>query len=768
MSEFSLFDDLSRPSKADDKALVAKSKTKSKKMPVTIRGNGLSDKIRIIRQFVEEHLGKYKDKYICIQDIDLLHDYVDVCLRDGRISLDTETTGLNVFRDKIVGISLDSKSNKSAYIPINHVSYNMLDNTFTRIDTQLTEEQVRKELERLAKVQECDMFNAPFDRRVIRHNIGIDFPCTWDSSIGMHILNENLAEDEYKLKPLHARYVLDGAEDEFSFSEIFNDTGFDKMPIDIATLYAAHDADITTEFSDWQRQFIFYEEDKSFEDRNGMNGASWCFFNIEMPCIDATIEMEENGITLNMETNIKLSEKYNARKAELLDKFYKELEPYEDELEKFRREGVKIDRPLNVNSTKQLAVLIYDVLKCPVVDKKSPRSTAEATLLKFDEPILKTLLEYRGVEKLIGTYIDKMPNLVEADGKIHGGFNQYGTVTGRYSSKKPNMQNIPSHNKDIRPMFTASEGCMLMSSDYSQQEPSCLASFCKEMGYEALFNARFRGDDLYSTVASAIFNLPYDVCCEFDKNGNKNPPEYKERRTNAKPVLLGILYDRGDESVAEEMKITLAEAQHLKQNLYRDYPEILAFEEESVQMARDKGYVTTICGRKRRLPEMTLDQYEFKWLEPEKHTDALDFGDNSVTEVPDDLCDYYWNKLMRCDYRGKRKIFEEANKRHGIWIVDNTRKIEDTTRQCVNSRIQGSAADLTKLAMIEILKNEKLTKLGFKLLLAIHDEVIGECPKENVEECSKLLTETMSYAAEKILKMPFSCDVEITKAWYQD
>lgn len=768
MSEFSLFDDLSRPSKADDKALVEKSKAKSKKMPVTIRGNGLSDKIRIIRQFVEEHLGKYKDKYICIQDMDLLHDYVDVCLRDGRISLDTETTGLNVFRDKIVGISLDSKSNKSAYIPINHVSYNMLDNTFTRIDTQLTEEQVRKELERLAKVQECDMFNAPFDRRVIRHNIGIDFPCTWDSSIGMHILNENLAEDEYKLKPLHARYVLDGAEDEFSYGEIFNDTGFDKMPIDIATLYAAHDADITTEFSDWQRQFIFYEEDKSFEDRNGMNGASWCFFNIEMPCIDATIEMEENGITLNMETNRKLSEKYNARKAELLDKFYKELEPYEDELEKFRREGVKIDRPLNVNSTKQLAVLIYDVLKCPVVDKKSPRSTAEATLLKFDEPILKTLLEYRGVEKLIGTYIDKMPNLVEADGKIHGGFNQYGTVTGRYSSKKPNMQNIPSHNKDIRPMFTASEGCMLMSSDYSQQEPSCLASFCKEMGYEALFNARFRGDDLYSTVASAIFNLPYDVCCEFDKDGNKNPPEYKERRTNAKPVLLGILYDRGDESVAEEMKITLAEAQHLKQNLYRDYPEILAFEEESVQMARDKGYVTTICGRKRRLPEMMLDQYEFKWVEPEKHTDALDFGDNSVTEVPDDLCDYYWDKLMRCDYRGKRKIFEEANKRHGIWIVDNTRKIEDTTRQCVNSRIQGSAADLTKLAMIEILKNEKLTKLGFKLLLAIHDEVIGECPKENVEECSKLLTETMSYAAEKILKMPFSCDVEITKAWYQE
>lgn len=767
MSEFSLFDDLSRPSKADDKALVEKSKAKSKKMPVTIRGNGLSDKIRIIRQFVEEHLGKYKDKYICIQDMDLLHDYVDVCLRDGRISLDTETTGLNVFRDKIVGISLDSKSNKSAYIPINHVSYNMLDNTFTRIDTQLTEEQVRKELERLAKVQECDMFNAPFDRRVIRHNIGIDFPCTWDSSIGMHILNENLAEDEYKLKPLHARYVLGGAEDEFSYGEIFNDTGFDKMPIDIATLYAAHDADITTEFSDWQRQFIFYEEDKPFEYRNGMNGASWCFFNIEMPCIDATIEMEENGITLNMETNRKLSEKYNARKADLLDKFYKELAPYEDELEKFRSEGVKIDRPLNVNSTKQLAILIYDVLKCPVVDKKSPRSTAEATLLKFDEPILKTLLEYRGVEKLIGTYIDKMPNLVEADGKIHGGFNQYGTVTGRYSSKKPNMQNIPSHNKDIRTMFTASEGCLLISMDYSQQEPKCLAGLLRQLGDSQLYDTFMSGRQLYADIASIAFHKSYEECLEFHADGTEYP-EGKERRARAKKILLASLYGMGVPGIAKDLDISIQEAQKIKDAVYKGVPAIPKFENKSLEFVRETGYVTTLGGRKRRLPEMLLDQYEFKWVEPEKHTDALDFGDNSVTEVPDDLCDYYWDKLMHCDYRDKRKIFEEANKRHGIWIVDNTRKIEDTTRQVVNSRIQGTAADLTKLAMIAALASKELTELGFKLLLQIHDELICECPKENIDACTKLLAEIMSKAAEKLLQMPISCDAKVTEAWYRE
>ncbi len=766
MSQLSLFDDISRPGKEVAVAIAKKSKAKQKTAPAIVKGSGLLDKINFIRKFVEEHLGKYKDDYICIQDIDILRKYVDTCLADGRIALDTETTGLNVFRDKIVGISLDSKSNKSAYIPINHVSYNSIENTFSRIESQLTIEEILPELKRLAKIKECDMFNAPFDRRVIIHNFGIDFPCTWDSSIGARIMDENLPQGDYKLKPLHAKYVLDGKEDEFSFGEIFNDVGFDKVPIDIATIYAAHDADITTEYGDFQRKYIYYEPDCTFEDRNGMNGASWCFFNIEMPCIDATVEMEENGITLDLDYQKKLSEKYNAMKADVLNRFYAELAPYEDKIAELRHSGVKIDNPININSTKQLAVLIYDVMKLPIVDKKKPRGTGEEIIAKFDNPITNLLLEYRGIEKLIGTYIDKMPDCIEADGKVHCSFNQYGARTGRYSSSNPNMQNIPSHNKDIRKMFTASEGCLLMSSDYSQQEPSCLASFCKEMGYDALFNARFRGDDLYSTVASAIFNLPYEVCCEFDKDGHKNPPEYKERRSNAKPVLLGILYDRGDESVAEDMHITLAGAQQLKRNLYRDYPEILAFEKESVQMAIDKGYVTTICGRKRRLPEMMLDEYEFRWIDPSTHTDILGFDDDAVAEVPDELCDKYWYRLQKASPKDKRKIFEDANKRYGIWIVDNGMKITETTRQCVNSRIQGSAADLTKLAMIELLKNEKLTQLGFKLLLAIHDEIIGECPEENVEECSKLLAETMSYAAEKILKMPFSCDVEITKAWY--
>ena len=781
----SLFGDLSRPSKQSDIAIAKKSKS-VRKAPTTAKGSGLLSKIEFIRKFVEEHLGKYRDEYLCIRDTETLHNYVDTCIQDGRLALDTETTGLNVFRDKIVGISLHSKNNKPAYIPINHVDYF----TMERISNQLTAEQIRPELERMFHL-DCDMFNAAFDRRVLIHNIGTDFPCTWDASIASRMMNENEPKGMNKLKPLHAKYVLNGEEDEFSFGDIFNDVGFDKVPIDVATLYAAHDAVITTEFADFQRKYLYYDPTKDSSDRNGMNGVAWTFFNIEMPCIDCTIEMEENGIRLDKEYNQALSEKYHKIEDGILEQFYKELEPYEPQLDSLRLKGVKLDNPLNINSNPQLAVLIYDVLKVGEIDKKKPRGTGEEILTKIDHPIIKRLMEYRKVEKLISTYIDKMPDCVEYDGKVHGKFNQYGADTGRYSSQDPNMQNIPSHNKDIRKMFTASEGCLLMSADFSQQEPKALAALCKQMGDPQMYDTFMEGKDIYAEIASKSFHKEYKECLEHFPKGTKiiksthgnwyySPDErydkiadgedvYKEgqeRRSQAKTILLGVLYGRGEDSIAEQLECSIAEAQAIKNSVFKGFPAIKRFEKESLDFAYENGYVTTVCGRKRRLPNLMLNEYDFKWVDDTpRASDALDFDDTS-DEVPYDIQDKWWDKLMKAKPWDKKRIFEQANRKDGVWIIDNGKKIADATRQCVNSRIQGSAADLTKLAMIDICSNKVLKKLGFKLLLQIHDEVIGECPKENIKECSRLLAEIMSKAAEKILEMPIKCDVEITECWY--
>ena len=759
--QVSLFDDNSRPNKQTDSVIAKKTKDK-KKSAVAVKSNGISGKLAIVRKFVEEHLGKFKNEYITITDEETLCQYVKDC--NGHIAIDTETTGLDPMLDKIVGICLYSPTVKPAYIPIRHKS----SITGELLANQLAPEVVAALLKPIEnwhnEWNDVIMFNAKFDMRFLKNDLGLDIPCTWDGYLAGRLMNEN--EPSKGLKALHAKYVLDGEEDEFSFADIFGQLGikvFDIVPVDIATLYGAHDAIITWELYEFQKQYLYYDENEPFDARNGMNGVSWCFFNIEMPLVDVMCELEDNGILLDKDYAHRLSVEYHERKEQALQKFYdltaNLVYPKDVDVS-------KLDYPINIGSPKQLAILFYDILGYEVVDDKKPRGTGEDILTKWDTELTNAILEYRAIDKLLGTYIDKLPECVNPnDGRIHASFNQYGADTGRMSSDRPNLQNIPSHNKDIRKMFVASPGYVLMSSDYSQQEPSCMAALCKKMGYDKLFNARLSGNDLYSEVASACYKRSYEDCCEFNADGSKNP-EGKKYRNLAKPVLLGILYSRGDKSVAEGMGISIDEAKKLKANLFKRFPEIMIFERKSLEMAEDLGYVTTVCGRKRRLPDLQLDEFEFRWVDAPKTDDVLDFDNDVDMEVPDELCNKYWRKLKQARFGQKRKIFEEANKKDGIWIVDNGAKIADAKRQCVNARIQGSAADLTKLAIIDLYNNQRLRELGFRLLVPVHDEIIAECPEENAKECAQLLADVMSKAAEKILGLPFKCDVEITKAWY--
>ena len=504
--------------------------------------------------------------------------------------------------------------------------------------------------------------------------------------------------------------------------------------------------------------------------KRGLEDVAWVFHNIEMPCVDVIVEMEDTGVEFDFNYNDELVHKYHSILDDKRDKFNQVCSMYDDEIKTYRNANMnaKLDDPINIASPTQIAILLYDILKLPLpVDKRSKketRSTGEAALKDLKNPVADAVLEYREFATIVSTFIDKLPNCVNPnDSRIHCKFNQYGADTGRMSSSDPNLQNIPSHNKDIRKMFKATDGYVLMSSDYSQQEPKCLAALCKEQGDSQMYDTFMQGKDLYSEIASKAFNKPYEECREFNVDGTTNK-EGKSRRSQAKSILLGVLYGRGVPSIAEQLGTTTKKAQEIRDSVFRGFPAIRKFEEDSINMVKSCGYVTTVCGRKRRLPSMTKPDFEFKWKDGVPHDDdVLNFDAELSDEVPEDRQIFYLKKLAQCKFGEKRKVFEEANA-EGIWIIDNT--MDKDTTKVVNARIQGSAADLTKLAMIKLHNNDRLKELGFRLLIPVHDELIAECPEENVKECSELLAKTMSDAAEDILKMPIKCDVAITKCWY--
>lgn len=767
--------DIKRNTKAQD-TIIAKKSNKRATNVVTVKRDGLLGRINEIIATLDSYIGKYKDLCEVISTTERLNEYIGNCIRNGIVAIDTETTGLNPLVDKCVGISLYTLNEKWVYIPINHVSYI----TGVRSEGQLTEEQVRKAFAVLTLNKasvDIIMFNANFDIRVLRNQVGIeDIYCTWDCCLASKLLNEN--EESGGLKALHKKYVLDGKEDEFRFDELFNGITFDKVPINPGYLYAARDAIITYELYQFQKPYLDPENELCREYE--LQDVSWVFHNIEMPCVEVVTRMEDTGVDFDLEYNKQLKEKYHNLLNERLQEFYNVCDMYKDEIEEYRLKmgtKCKLEDPINIKSSSQLAILLYDIVKCDApIDKKTKltkRTTNEDTLVALDNPVAKAILNYREFSTIVDTFIDKLPECVHKDGRIHCNFNQYGARTGRFSSSDPNLQNIPSHNKEIRKMFKATDGYVLMSSDYSQQEPKVMTQMC---GDPKMIQAYQEGKDLYAEIAALSFNTTYDNCLEFRPDGTTNP-EGKNRRSQAKSILLGVLYGRGVPSIAEQLGTSTKKAQAIKDSVFKGFPAIPEFEEASTQMAIEEGYVTTLWGRKRRLPEMQLPEYEFKWIDgAPKDDDPLAFDVEvdelglpvpQSLEVPEDIQRKYLKRLKNCWGKQKRGIFEEANK-EGIWIIDNGMKIADAQRQCVNARIQGSAADMSKLAMIAVGNDKRLKELGFRLLIQVHDELIGECPEENAKECAERFAVLMSEAAGDKLTIPIKCDVSITKEWYGD
>lgn len=771
----SLFDlPATRSDKASDKKVAEQAERKAKSAPATVRGGGsISQRINAATVLVERALGVLKDKFDIIWDRATLHDYLTECLKQEVVALDTETEGLDPVLHNIAGFSLATYGQKAVYVPINHINYR----THQKIDGQISVIEVRDELDWFFSHKiEVVMFNATFDIRIIRKHTGcMSVYCTWDCSLASRCLNEN--EPEKNLKYLHAYYVLNGREEYFRFDDLFDGIPFTQVPIRTGYIYAAHDAQITLELYDYQKPFLTATDPVCIE--HELVDVAWVFHNIEMPCVPVVADMEDTGVCFDMEYAEKIADKYHTLIEMREDKFHEVCKEYKPQIDAYRRKVPNngLDDPINIKSSQQLCTLIFDIIgiEPPLIHGKPSRSTNKDTFaLLPSHPVIDAMRAYKEIATIVSMFVDKLPKYVRADGRIHGRFNQYGADTGRFSAKDPNLQQIPSHIADIRPMFKATDGYVMMSADYSQQEPKVMTEMC---GDPQMKQSYIDGKDLYASLASISFNVPYRDCLEFktdengkfikDKDGNRiTYKEGKERRGQAKPIFLGSLYGRGIESIGEQLKVTKEKAKVIQDKIFLNFPAIPQFEKDSMAMAETKGYVTTLWGRKRRFPIFLKPDYEFKWNEPQKHSDILDFTSDGVYEVPKSIQLKYLRELSTA--KRKKDVFERAN-REGIWIVDNLSGDEgkiSAKREVVNARIQGSAADMTKLAMIEIANNKRLKELGFRLLIQVHDELIGECPRENMKEVAELFADCMSKAAETKLTIPISCDVEITNAWY--
>lgn len=766
MRQKTLFVVPNRPTKQDDSKTLISSKRKQSSVIVKGGGNTLSSKVATAKMMSEKLLGHLRDELISIQDEQELINYIDAVIENGIMSLDTETNGLDRVSGQIAGICIYTPGQKPAYVPCGHLSHM----TRMPVKGQLSKEFIAEQLNRVVDAEVKLLFhNAKFDMHVCYWMLGVSVKPYWDTNIASNLLNEN---EPHNLKVLWTKYCTDKEEgaEIAKFNTLFQGVEFPLIPIDVAYLYAAQDALMTYELYEFQKQYLDPSSPLCAE--RGLTKVSQVFFEIELPLIEVVYEMEKTGIYLDMPYVNSLKEKYGKVLHDAKAKAEEQISKVQELIDELAVHKPalyrKLDKPLNIGSPTQLAILLYDVMCLQSSDKSKPRGTGEDILKAMKHPLCDAILEYRSVAKLMSTYIEALPAQInKTTGRVHASFNQYGAKTGRFSSSDPNLQNIPSGNKDIRKMFIPAPGYVLVGSDYSQQEPRCLAHMS---GDENMINSYLEGKDIYATIASGLYKMPYDECLEFRPDGTVNP-EGKKRRNSVKPVLLGIMYGRGASSIAEQMGISKKEAEKIISDFFVGFPKVGKFVVDSQANARDYGFVETAYGRKRRLPDMQLEPYEFKPVQSAKSANFNPLFDDEDEEfdenyVPEEVYLKYSALLDKAWSHSKKEQIKQQAKEEGYIIKDNGGFIADAQRQCVNSIIQGSSADITKSAMIKLHHDLVLKELGFKLLLTVHDEVIGMCPRENVAKVSPRMSEVMINVAAERISVPMSCDVEVTERWY--
>jgi len=443
-----------------------------------------------------------------------------------------------------------------------------------------------------------------------------------------------------------------------------NEIPFAEVPIERAKDYACEDADIALRL-----EALFREELERYE-------LTDLFERIEMPLVRVLADMEWAGIRIDPDFF-----------AELSQRLARDLRLIEEEI--YKEAGGEF----NINSTPQLRTILFEKLKLPVIKRTKTGPSTDATVLEElaaqGHALPRLLLEYRQIDKLKGTYVDALPQLVNPEtGRIHTSFNQTVAATGRLSSSDPNLQNIPVRTEqgaEIRKGFIPADGYLFLAADYSQIELRILAHLSGDPAFVEAFR---RGVDIHRQTAALVFDvLPEDVT--------------PQMRAAAKTINFATIYGIGPFALAQRLGTSVAEARNFIDQYFERFPGVRRYLDEQIAHAREHGYVETLSGRRRYIPEIRSDNFSVR-----------QFGERAATNAP----------------------------------------------------VQGTAADIIKLAMIDIHRELNAAGAGARMLLQVHDELVFEVPRDEIEETRELVVRLMESAFE--LDVPLVVDTGVGENWF--
>jgi DNA polymerase-1 len=591
--------------------------------------------------------------YQIISAEDALDKLINQLAAAGEFAVDLETSTIDVMVAEIVGISLASVQDEAFYIPVGHRTLS----TVIQLPLSQVIARLKPLLEdtRLSKIAQ----NGKFDMTVLaQHGIKLQ-NLAFDTMIAAHLLGE---------KPLGLKALA------------FNKLGIEMMPIDgligkgakqisMALVeiervadYACADADMT-----FRLKQIFAPELRE-------KGLWQLFSEVEMPLVPVLVDMERAGVALDTELLRSMSSSLGGEMSRLEKEIYG-----------------NIGHEFNINSSQQLSKILYEELHLSLSRKtKSGYSTDASALeeLKGTHPVIDLILQYRQLTKLKSTYTDAFLALINPrTGRIHTSFNQTGTSTGRLSSSEPNLQNIPIRSElggKVRQSIMAQPGWYLLSADYSQIDLRALAHISQDPELIATF---LRDEDVHTATASRVFNVPAGEVTT-------------SMRRVAKTVNFGVIYGMSDYGLEQATDFSREEAAQFIASYFEKYPKVKEYIEDTKVQARELGYVQTVLGRRRYIPEIKSPNRQIK---------------------------------------------------------------EGAERMAINMPVQGTTADIIKIAMINIHREMQKRNLRSQMILQVHDELVFEVSPDETETIRELVAELMPAALK--LSVPLKIDIKVGKNW---